>query len=450
MFHRSNVATIAIVCLAGIPSIAHAQETISDQVWLGSALFTIEDLENLTEAAKLSDDQRDAALELMRGGMARARTMALRSYRGTDDWDWSDMSGEDSMAKMKEWQDKQKKQQEEVVEVEKSVMNDLKTLLEPPQVDEGWPKFERSRRRLLLRSVPQVQQHAMQLAAQAGKSSEMEVAMSYSGFGMDSEVPDLIATIRAAKLSKGDMDSIAIVTEQYSTSMDALIKDYRGAAKTLLKAQQGFMGFGMDEEQAKPSEGDIKTIQDVVKRMGETHIKYAHQIDNELKGDAKDRFMRQRLRAEFKWQWTPSKRLPQIKAILKLKSLSKDQKEEITSLMKKADDELLRLAAENLRKQDEQQLTGKDKENPWEYMQNEEGRERVKKEAKIRKELIKDVVNVLDDNQKTAYETGIENDQDLADAFEKRRHGTEAWGLDQELTGWDWTDMRGEDEEEQK
>ncbi|MFO0856272.1 MAG: hypothetical protein U0640_02805 [Phycisphaerales bacterium] len=448
MFHRSNVATIAIVCLAGIPCIAHAQETISDQVWLGSALFTIEDLENLTDAAKLSDDQRDAALELMRGGMARARTMALRSYRGTDDWDWSDMSGEDSMAKMKEWQDKQKKQQEEVVEVEKSVMNDLKTLLEPTQVDDGWPKFERSRRRLLLRSVSQVQQHVMQLAAQAGES--MEVSMSYSGYGMDSEVPDLIATIRAAKLSKADMDSIATVTEQYATSMDALIKDYRGAAKTLLKAQQGFMGFGMGEEQAKPSEGDIKTIQDVVKRMGETHIKYAHQIDNELKGDAKDRFMRQRLRAEFKWQWTPSKRLPQIKAILKLKSLSKDQKEEITSLMKKADDELLRLAAENLRKQDEQQLSGKDKENPWEYMQNEEGRERVKKEAKIRKELIKDVVNVLDDNQKTAYETGIENDQDLADAFEKRRYGTEAWGLDQELTGWDWTDMRGEDEEEQK
>jgi hypothetical protein len=137
------------------------------------------------------------------------------------------------MAKMKEWQDKQKKQQEEVVEVEKSVMNDLKTLLEPSQVDEGWPKFERSRRRLLLRSVSQVQQHVMQLAAQAGES--MEVSMSYSGYGMDSEVPDLIATIRAAKLSKADMDSIATVTEQYATSMDALIKDYRGAAKTLLR-----------------------------------------------------------------------------------------------------------------------------------------------------------------------------------------------------------------------
>lgn len=276
----------------------------------------------------------------------------------------------------------------------------------------------------------------------------MEFAMSFSG--MESEVPDLIATIRASKLSKADLESLATVTDQYATSMDAVIKEYRGAAKTLLSGQQGYWGFGHDEDAAKPSEGDLKTIKDTIKRMDDTHIKYAHQVDNELKGEAKDRFMRQRLRAEFKWQWTPAKRLPQIKAVMKLKSLTKDQKEEISSLMKKADEELLRLAAENLRKQDEQKLSGKEETNPWEHMQTPEGQERVKKEAKVRKDLIKDVLAVLDDNQKGAYETGIENDQDLADAFEKRRHGTEAWGLDQELTGWDWTDMRGEDEEEQK
>lgn len=451
MFSQFNVSktvlsACAITCLAGVAPATHAQETVSDQVWLGSALFTIEDLENLTEAAKLNQDQQDAALELMRGGMARARTMALRSYRGTDDWDWSD--GEDQMAKMKEWEEKLKKQREEVVDVEKSVMNDLKTLLEPAQVDEGWPKFERSRRRLLLRSVQQVQQQAAQLAQQHGGNDSMEFAMSFSG--MESEVPDLIATIRASKLSKADLESLATVTDQYATSMDAVIKEYRGAAKTLLSGQQGYWGFGHDEDAAKPSEGDLKTIKDTIKRMDDTHIKYAHQVDNELKGEAKDRFMRQRLRAEFKWQWTPAKRLPQIKAVMKLKSLTKDQKEEISSLMKKADEELLRLAAENLRKQDEQKLSGKEETNPWEHMQTPEGQERVKKEAKVRKDLIKDVLAVLDDNQKGAYETGIENDQDLADAFEKRRHGTEAWGLDQELTGWDWTDMRGEDEEEQK
>lgn len=447
MIRRSK--SLALLCaIAGFVALApasRAQETVSDQVWLGSALFTIEDLENLTEAAKLNQDQQDAALELMRGGMARARTLALRTYRGGDEWDWGD--GADMEAKMKEWKEKQKKQREEVVDVEKSVMNDLKTLLEPAQADEGWSKFERSRRRLLLRGVQQVQQQVAQLAAQGGDGG-MNVSYSY---GTQNEVPDLIATVRSSKLSKSDMDSIATIMDQYATSMDALIKDYRGAAKTMLHGGQGYY-WGDGGEDAKPSDGDIKTINDSIKRMGETHIKYAHQVDSTLRGDAKDRFMRQRLRAEFKWQWMPSKRLPQMKGILKLKSLTSEQKEQLGGLMKKTDNELLRLASESLRKQDEQKLSGKeeDNENPWAYMQGADAQERQKKEAKIRKDLVKDALALLDDGQKAAYETGIESEQDLADAFDKRRHGTESWGLDQDLVGWDWQEARGEDEEEQK
>lgn len=448
MIRRSK--SLALLCaiagFVGFAPAARAQETVSDQVWLGSALFTIEDLENLTEAARLNQDQQDAALELMRGGMARARTMALRTYRGGDEWDWGD--GADMEAKMKEWKEKQKKQREEVVDVEKSVMNDLKTLLEPAQADEGWSKFERSRRRLLLRSVQQVQQQ-MARFSQGQDGSAMSMSL-WSG-GMQGEVPDLIATVRSSKLSKSDMDSIATIMDQYATSMDALIKDYRGAAKTMLHGGQGYY-WNDGSEDAKPSDGDIKVINDSIKRMGETHIKYAHQVDSTLKGDAKDRFMRQRLRAEFKWQWVPSKRLPQMKGILKLKSLTNEQKEQINSLMKKSDNELLKLASESLRKQDEQKLSGKeqDNENPWAYMQGSDAQDRQKKEAKIRKDLVKDALALLDDGQKTAYETGIESEQDLADAFDKRRHGTESWGLDQDLVGWDWQEARGEDEEEQK
>jgi|GEM_PF-2293983 len=434
----------AVVVMAIAAPWARAQETISDQVWLGSALFTIEDLENLTEAAKLTQDQQDAALELMRGGMARARTMALRNYRGADDFDWND--GKDQEKKMKEWQDRLEKQRREVVDVEKSTMDDLKSLLEPAQADQGWATFERSRRRLLLRSVQQVQQQ-MQQMQQNGTNS-----VHYGGWGQD-EVPDLIATIRASKLTKADTESIATIMEQYSSSMDALIKDYRAGAKLLLKGQNGYWG-GWDSESGKdkPSEGDLTKVTDAIKRMRETHVRAAQHVDNTLKGEAKDRFMRQRLRAEFKWQWTPSKRLPQIKGIMKLKSLSKEQKDDLMRIVKVADDELLKLAAENLRKQDEHRLSSKTEEenNPWEFMQDEAGQERVKKEAKIRKELIKEAVSRLDDGQKTAYETGIESDQDPANAFEKRRHGMEAWGLDQDLSGWDWSEQQGEDEEEQK
>jgi len=442
-FNFGVSAVVVCVVMAASPMLARAQETISDQVWLGSTLFTIEDLENLTEAAKLTQDQQDAALELMRGGMARARTMALRTYRGSDDFDWND--GEDQEKKMKEWQDRLEKQRREVVEVEKSVMEDLKSLLEPAQADEGWAKFERSRRRLLLRSVDQVQQQAAQM--QGGNN------MHYFGAWGQESVPDLVATIRASKLTKEDVESISLIMEQYATSMDALIKDYRAGAKLLLKGQQGYWGGWSDDSEAeKPSEGDLTKVMDSIKRMKETHVRHAQQVDNTLTGDAKDRFMRQRLRAEFKWQWTPSKRLPQMKAILKLKSLTKEQREEVTGMIKKADEELMRLAAEGLRAQDTARLSGSEdaNQNPWERMQGEEAQARAKKEAKVRKDLIKDAVALLDDAQKMAYETGIESEQDLANAFEKRRHGTEAWGLDQDIAGWDWEEQRGEDEEEQK
>jgi hypothetical protein len=442
-FNFGVSAAVVCVVMAASPMLARAQETISDQVWLGSTLFTIEDLENLTEAAKLTQDQQDAALELMRGGMARARTMALRTYRGSDDFDWND--GEDQEKKMKEWQDRLEKQRREVVEVEKSVMEDLKSLLEPAQADEGWAKFERSRRRLLLRSVDQVQQQAAQM--QGGNN------MHYFGAWGQESVPDLVATIRASKLTKEDVESISLIMEQYATSMDALIKDYRAGAKLLLKGQQGYWGGWSDDSEAeKPSEGDLTKVMDSIKRMKETHVRHAQQVDNTLTGDAKDRFMRQRLRAEFKWQWTPSKRLPQMKAILKLKSLTKEQREEVTGMIKKADEELMRLAAEGLRAQDTARLSGSEdaNQNPWERMQGEEAQARAKKEAKVRKDLIKDAVALLDDAQKMAYETGIESEQDLANAFEKRRHGTEAWGLDQDIAGWDWDEQRGEDEEEQK
>jgi hypothetical protein len=84
-------------------------------------------------------------------------------------------------------------------------------------------------------------------------------------------------------------------------------------------------------------------------------------------------------------------------------------------------------------------------------MQTPEGLERQKKDARVRKDLIKLIVAMLDDKQRNAYETGIENEQDLANAFEKRRHGSDPWGgADQELIGWDYSDWGGEDEEEQE
>jgi hypothetical protein len=124
----------------------------------------------------------------------------------------------------------------------------------------------------------------------------------------------------------------------------------------------------------------------------------------------------------------------------------------VTAAVKEADRKLMQFAIEDLKKQDEDMIAGKKDETPdWERVQTPEMMERHKKEAKVRKDLIKEVVALLDDRQRNAYETGIENEQDLANAFEKRRHGGNPWeGPDQELTGWDPSDWAGEDEEDQK
>lgn len=441
----SWVAVSVVLCAGLAAGVARGQEAVANEVSLGSSLFTVEDLENLTEAAKLTQEQKEAALQLMRSGMARARTITLRAYRSMEDWEAvEDVADQAKM--MEEWQKRAEERKTEVIDLEKSVMNDLKTLLEPEQANEGWPKFERSRRRLLLRGIQQVQQQ-VQYYLQQHNAAEGAVASHVYG-GDQFGVPDLIGVLRASKLTAADMASLELVLEQYATSMDTLIKEYRVAAKPVLGAEWGM--WQANEEGL--SKSDAETIADRVEKMRQTHVRYARQVGETLKGDAHDRFMRQRLRGEFAWQWQPSKRLPQVKAVLKLRSLTDAQRQQVNAAVKDADAKLLQFAIEDLKQKDEDTISGKKDEKPyWERMQTPEAMERQKKDARVRKDLVKEIVALLDDKQRNAYETGIENEQDLADAFEKRRHGSNPWeNADQELIGWDYSDWGGEDEEEQE
>lgn len=440
----SRLGWVAVSVVIACAGTARGQETVANEVSLGSSLFTVEDLENLTEATKLTQEQKDAALELMRSGMARARTITLRAYRSMDDWEAVEDAA-DQAKMMEEWQKKAEERKTEVIDLEKSVMNDLKTLLEPEQANEGWPKFERSRRRLLLRGIQQVQQQ-VQYAMQQQSAAEGE-AMSYMLGGDESSVPDLVGILRASKLTAADMASLDLLLEQYATSMDTLIKEYRAAAKPVMESEWGMWTTG-----TSLTKGDAETIKDRIEKMRQTHVRYARQVAEVLKGEAHDRFMRQRLRAEHTWQWQPSKRLPQVKAVLKLRSLTDAQREQLNAAVKEADAKLLQFAIEDLKQKDEDTIAGKKDDRPaWQRMQTPEGLERQKKDARVRKDLIKQIVAMLDDKQRNAYETGIENEQDLANAFEKRRHGSDPWGgADQELIGWDYSDWGGEDEEEQE
>jgi hypothetical protein len=255
--------------------------------------------------------------------------------------------------------------------------------------------------------------------------------------------------VRASKLTKEDLASLELVLEQYATSLDSMLKEYRAAAKPLLATEMGMM---MMAPESQVSKSDTDTIKESIEKMRLAYVRHARQAGEILKGDAHDRFMRQRLRAEQTWQWQPSKRMPQVKAVLKLRSLTDSQRTQVNDAVKEADRKLLQLAIEDLKRKDEDVIAGKKDEQPyWELSRNPEALARQKQEMRVRREMIKEIVALLDDAQRNAYETGIENEQDLASAFEKRRHGSDPWGgVDQELIGWDYSDWGGEDEEEQE
>jgi hypothetical protein len=415
---------------------AHASEdveTVSGDVSLGSSLFTVEDLENFDAACTLMPEQKEAALELMRGAMSRARSMSLKSMRGWQDMDWSEEQADMAKA-MEEFQDRAKKQGEEVLKLEKEVMVDLKSLLESAQVGEGWTKFERSRRRLLVRGAHFV---LAQARSQVGEGDEDNPMHMMHAFGGDQGVIDVVAMVRASKLTPDEIAPLADTIETYETSLDSLVTSWRPFARAHGNSRSMF--FWVDpSKQAKPSKGDVEQMGDVLKRMCQLQVRTSRKIEETLTGAALERFQRQRLRREMRWQWQPAKRTPEIIAVLRLRSLTADQKSGIDELLKKADSELLKFSVENLHKMDEKVLLDKEPEESDMYGDwGPEQHERVRQEQKLRRSLTKDVLALLSPDQRAAYDTGIENEQDLAQAFEKRRRESNSpWEIDQDLNPW--------------
>jgi hypothetical protein len=418
-----------------------AQEAVSNEVQLGSALFTVEDLENLDEAATLSSEQREVAQELLRSGMARARTNVLKRYRGmTDDFDFFGSPDEDAEKKLKEFAEKEKERASAVLEIEKSVMNDLKALLEPKQAQAGWEKFEASRRRLLLKSASQVAHH-FQTSSDANRGVFMGTGVTISSFMNDGEIADMVAVVRAAKLSKEELASVKPTLDEYAATVDPLIKEYRAIAKPFFAKTAQSMYFSIDDgETAKPSASDASKFTETLRRIREATIRTARKIDETLKGEANEKFWKQRILAQenHAMMWQPVRRMPEVRAMLKLRSLTQSQKQGIKEAVSEGDRQMLLLARDAVRKQDEAFLIGKEDQtpsNPWEAQMTEEGRERSKKEREIYKKTIDRAKQILTDAQRSAYETGIESDQDLAKAFEKRRQGNQEWMYDMDLLG---------------
>jgi hypothetical protein len=431
------LACVALVAVAVFSFKGVAQEVVSGEVSLGSALFMADDLENLDDAVKLTKEQREAALDLMRSAMSRARAHSLGQYRDMTDYDWPE--DEADQLKMQEtWQDKARKMREEVTALEKGVMSDLQALLEPEQIEAGWGKFERSRRRLLLRTVPTV------LAAM--QNNGMGHAYMFGPFGRES-VTDVVALVRACKPGAQEWEALRTPLEQYESATDALIVEWRPFAKK--HGHQDYWSMHNQEEQA--SDADRERAQDLVKRMRQAEVRACKAVEGVLAGETKEKFLRKRLRTEMQWSWQQAGKMPQVRAVLKLRSLSTSQKADIDAIVKKADKDLMALAVQSLHERDEEVLLDKKPEtNEYGMPMDPKTMERQKEESKIRRQMIKDVLALLSSEQRAAYDTGIENDEDLAKAFKKRRTDDGPWGygVDEALME-EWNPYNQFDEEEE-
>ena len=180
--------------------------------------------------------------------------------------------------------------------------------------------------------------------------------------------------------------------------------------------------------------------------MRQLQIRTARRVEDTLTGDPLERFQRQRLRRESQYRWMPAKRSPDMAAILRLRSLTTDQKAGIDALVKDVDSQLLKYAMEDRHKADDAVLL--DKEPDERHMWGGGDPKRMKEEQKLRKRLTKDALTILTPEQIAAYDTGIENDQDLVTAFDKRRGvGESPWEVDADLNPWGdvWEAQREEE-----
>ncbi|MBY0263751.1 MAG: hypothetical protein K2Q20_15505, partial [Phycisphaerales bacterium] len=142
-----------VMVLAVAHRVAFAQETLSD-VGLGwSKLFTVEDVNVIDKAAKLSPEQRQAAEDLMQAGMTRAldanyifNGSVSKIYRSIDD----DKKPEKMTEAGRAYSAARRRFHDTLAPIERDTLKDVRDLLTAEQAQRSWPAYERYRRSRVL------------------------------------------------------------------------------------------------------------------------------------------------------------------------------------------------------------------------------------------------------------------------------------------------------------
>lgn len=376
-----------------------AQETVSRDVWLGSQIFGVEDLEALDRAARLSTDQRDAAQELMRSALPQARSLVVQWSRGYSELSLDPSQGDDWDSMRPKYAELSKRIVEDAARLEADVMTNLRSLLNEDQL-EGWAAFERHRRRLVLRAE--------------GGRADVDV------FGM----------VRAIKPTPAEWDLVSPMLDSYERSLDSMLQEYR----PLLRKQgdapsRWYAAF----EPLTPQEQE--QFISLTRRISQLHVRTARQIAEQLPEEKRIALQKQRLFAEERDNegFESFRGLPHIRSALAIRSLSGEQKQRIKQLTRDADETLLRALLARKNEGDLKILAGEDPDHALTDADREAQTRKLRFEAY--QTLMQQVAGVLSPDQKRAFETGIEDAADIERLFARRRYAADRWSLDRDL--WD-------------
>lgn len=297
--HQSVVTLVTLIASLFLSSLARAQELIARELMdlNASTLITLDDIEYLRDAAKLSSDQFESAQLLYSGAkssLEQARRKELRATRAASE----DQNEEQQQKRLRETS---MKYIDDLANIEKSFMQDLKGLLTPDQED-GWMKFERMRRRLLVRRT------------------------------MDLQKVDLVSFLRRSVSDSSALSRMSEDIEKYEHDLDLLIQQRRPIAKEI-----GRNWFTRKHDGEKNDPNAFNNIRNIAATTCELQASTAKRWADLLPDEARTKFCRYYFNVCHGGRGQSTGRIQIVRELSRLTTLKADQRDAIKRIIAEAD-----------------------------------------------------------------------------------------------------------------
>mgnify|MGYP000866740385 CR=1 FL=1 len=296
----------ALVGLVLCAMTARGQEVIARDVYIDDHLLSIDDVEFLRDAAGMTPEQTDAANTLLAGARERLATARRRQERAERKM----YTIEDEEARNKEYRRYMERYVEDCATVEKEFMADLRALLTDGQQG-AWQRFERARRRLLIRNT------------------------------VNLERIDMVAVLRnALGVPKGGAGAmadpeLASAVEQYEQEMDLLVQQRRPIARALGRCT---LGWAIGREEDPKGDADCRAI---AARMAELNARAERSFSRFLSEAQRDAFDVRYVRAVWGDSLPHLDRDNEVADALRVRGLSREQKDQMKRIVADAERQLL-------------------------------------------------------------------------------------------------------------